>query len=765
MFIKRRIFTLFAVLVYLSSSLGSLSFADELAKPNLKHPDYAHEYLGEDKYENFNRKIFVFNSKLNKWVLRPVHIVWASIMPKYGMDRIQSAYNNIEYPKRLVSSLIQRDFKATKSETIRFLTNSTIGLGGLYDPAKSLLKIEPAQESMDQALAKCKVKQGPYLVMPGISSTTPRGMFGKLLEWPLEPTLYFASPVTIAVKAGLLVNKTSYMQPIVKMIESTYADPYDIAKKLYGIESYIRNSNLDRKEVLDTEVQIYDEMVKRDVNAEFITFLEKERAMRGEPPQAASEHSSEVVDKVAVTTGAAAPLAENKSSAEHKNTLATKTGVVGGIPAKTGSNATSDKIAINDSLSGTKAAEDIIATDGNVNPNLIADIMLQDYKPQGPVTDSLRTALFEVPDINDSMWSELSVWNRSFAKRIKTSSVNVDPSRDNYKYRYIMQKDKDAPVAILFPSIGEGITTHHSVVLAKIFYDEGYSVVMQGSHFHWEFVKSMPAGYKPGLPSQDMDYLKIVTSKILTSLQDKYDCKFSEKVVVGTSFGAMATLFLADKEAQNNTMNIIKFISINPPIELLYALRQIDKNNEEWHKNPANLKHRVAVTAAKIIQISQSKGTPDEKINAYAFSEEEAKLITGFMLHQKLSDLIFTIEETSKSKKANIYEEINNMNYRDYAEKYIVKEKYNSYEEMDFDTSLHSIAGYLQNNDNYKIYHTVDDYLVSQQQLKKLKEYSNNKIVFLNNGSHLGFLYRKEFQDELKKDIAQHKPEEMISTK
>ena len=60
-----------------------------------KYPDYAKMYLGEDIHENFNRKMFNLNSKLNKYVARPVHIIWSSIMPKFGMDRIRDVYNNI----------------------------------------------------------------------------------------------------------------------------------------------------------------------------------------------------------------------------------------------------------------------------------------------------------------------------------------------------------------------------------------------------------------------------------------------------------------------------------------------------------------------------------------------------------------------------------------------------------------------------------------------------------------------------------------------
>ena len=56
-----------------------------------------------------------------------------------------------------------------------------------------------------------------------------------------------------------------------------------------------------------------------------------------------------------------------------------------------------------------------------------------------------------------------------------------------------------------------------------MFFDEGYSIVMLGSHFHWEFVRSMPEGYCPGIPSQDADNIKLVTHKILDKLDEDDD--------------------------------------------------------------------------------------------------------------------------------------------------------------------------------------------------------------------------------------------------
>jgi ABC-type transporter lipoprotein component MlaA len=382
-----------SILTAILLCLINTTYAEELLKQQSKYPDYAYIYLGDDKYEKMNRKVFAFNLGLNKYAIRPIHILWTSIMPEYGIERIQSAYKNIEYPKRLVSSFIQKDFKATGSETVRFLTNTTIGLGGLFDPAKSIFHIEPLDEDMEQALTKCKCNSGPYVVLPVISGVTTRAMLGKLLDTSLNPTTYVGTPILAMVKAGLTVNRTSFIQPLIKMIEENYADPYEIARKMYGINYFIKAENLDRKEILENGFEQPEELPP-DVNPELVRLPDLKASSQNDLKISEIVNNNEKLDDILV------------------------------------------KNYISDSS------------------KLLADKVIFDYKPQSPVIDSMRTALFDLPDINNSIWNELSVWNRSFANKIKTSSVNITPDKENYKFRYIMQKDKNAPVIIIYPSIG-----------------------------------------------------------------------------------------------------------------------------------------------------------------------------------------------------------------------------------------------------------------------------------------------------------------------
>lgn len=715
---KNKIFASFLLVVTLWINVSSCVFA----QVENKNPNYVQEFLGEDKFENFNRKMFTFNSKLNKYALRPINIVWASIMPKYGMDRLQGVYSNVLYPRRLLSTLIQRDFSAAGGETLRFLINSTVGLGGMFDPAKKYLKIEQKNADMEQALAKCNIKQGPYLVCPILNATSPRGLIGWALDTALDPSSYLGIPFMALVKLGFTVNKIAYLQPMLSMIESNYADPYDIARTLYGIDNFIKNSNV-------VEKKVSGELVGGE-NSIFVDFINQ---------SSAENYCSDYVcfGKIEPEKSIYEEVAYQSDPGWEKNNLWEDT-------------------FESDVIEQAQLAEMSVPVpkEKEKSPVLKADIFLTDYNSQGPVIDAMRTVFFDLPGIDESIWSELSIWNRSFAKRIKTSAVNLSPSRDDYKFRYILQKDKNSPVVIIYPSIGEGYTSHHSVVLAKLFYEQGYSAIIMGSHFQWEFVKSMPVGYKPGIPGKDIEYLQMASAKIVDFLQSKYECEFKDKVVVGTSFGAMMTLYLAEKESRDKVLEVSKYISINPPVDLIYAMNQFDQNSIEWKQNPDELKDKAALIAAKIKRLLDSEELKKLHMEKLPFNEDEAKLITGFVMHQKLSDLIFAMENGFDLKdKSKIYKMINKMNYHDYVEKYMIGEEYKNLEEISKVANLYLIGKFLKSNDNYKIYHSIDDYLVTSKQLGLLKSYCGENLVLMSNGSHLGFLYRPEFIDTLRHEI------------
>ena len=87
------------------------------------------------------------------------------------------------------------------------------------------------------------------------------------------------------------------------------------------------------------------------------------------------------------------------------------------------------------------------------------------------------------------------------------------------------------------------------------------------------------------------------------------------------------------------------------------------------------------------------------------------------------------------------------MSYQDYAEKYLNLQADDNCEYA----TLYALSDYLTTNNNYKIYEAFDDYLLNTNQISKLKAIAGDKLCCINCGSHLGFLYKKEFLNEFKK--------------
>lgn len=645
-----------------------------------KYPSYSKIFMGDDVFEKINRRIFNVNLKLNKIFVKKIHIVWASIFPEFIINSLNRTYYNIEYPKRMVSSLLQRDWDGVRHETKRFIINTTLGVAGLFDFAYKVFNLESYDEDMEQALAKCKVKCGKYLVLPFLSSTTSRDILGRIFDFLLTPTTYIMAPVAAAIKLGLLINRTHFIQPIIKMVESNFADPYDIARKFFGVQKYIKLSNYDRKNVLDSIEDNYDEV----------------------------------------------ELVDNKLKEEVLH------------------------------VKGSIGKSDNLIVDEKPDDELRADIFLLNYNPQNPILDSMRTALFDIKEVNKSIWSEISIWNRCFNKKIKTANIEIVKNRPLYKIRYILQKDKASPLVILFPSIGEGVNNHHSAILAKIFYDEGYSVLILGNHFQWEFLKSLEEGYILGDISKDVKYINALVNNSISYLSKKYDRVFLKRIALGTSLGAYGVLFLANEQYLFGANNIDKFIAICPPFQLTYAVNKLDKIIASWKNYPDDFKEKIAITTAKVLR-AYNESKNNKTFDKLPFSNYEAKLISAFVFHQKLSDLIYT---TEKSKNPNIddkdlYNLIYDMNYKNYLDKYLNAGL--NFEKPDEKETLSILSNYFINSDNYRIFHSLDDYLTDKKQLKELRRYCENKLTLFNNGAHLGFLYRDEFINELKKEIALNK--------
>jgi len=130
-----------------------------------------------DPLEPLNRKIFWFNLKAQKYVLDPVARVWHAAMPDPAERALARFFDNLDFPIDLVNNLLQGKAKGAGVESLRFLVNSTVGIGGLFDPAASW-GFEAHPEDFGQTLGVWGFHPGPYLMLPLWGPSNVRESFG-----------------------------------------------------------------------------------------------------------------------------------------------------------------------------------------------------------------------------------------------------------------------------------------------------------------------------------------------------------------------------------------------------------------------------------------------------------------------------------------------------------------------------------------------------------------------------------------------------------
>ncbi|CAM4437735.1 MAG: Intermembrane phospholipid transport system lipoprotein MlaA [Legionella sp.] len=143
-----------------------------------------------DPYEPFNRKVYKFNSALDKVVLKPSAKVYRAVLPAFVRKGVNNFYSNLDLIPTVGNDLLQAEGKWAIRDTWRFLINSTLGVGGILDVAKEF-SLQPHSNDLGLTLAKWGDKNSPYLVLPFLGPSTIRDGAGWLFQFALySPYVY-----------------------------------------------------------------------------------------------------------------------------------------------------------------------------------------------------------------------------------------------------------------------------------------------------------------------------------------------------------------------------------------------------------------------------------------------------------------------------------------------------------------------------------------------------------------------------------------------
>jgi phospholipid-binding lipoprotein MlaA len=181
-----------------------------------------------DPYENFNRKMFIFNDTVDDYVAKPISDGYKWITPQFMQTGVYNFFNNLKDINVVINDILQAKFAQGAYDTGRFALNTTMGLGGFVDVAKSV-GLEQNDEDFEQTLAVWGVPQGSYLVIPFLGPSTVRGIPGAAFDAAANPTSYVGLPVQLIS----LLNTRANAEGALKFIDEAALDPYVFTRESF----------------------------------------------------------------------------------------------------------------------------------------------------------------------------------------------------------------------------------------------------------------------------------------------------------------------------------------------------------------------------------------------------------------------------------------------------------------------------------------------------------------------------------------------------
>jgi phospholipid-binding lipoprotein MlaA len=213
-----------------------------------------------DPWERTNRTTFKVNMALDHAIARPVARTYEKVTPRLVRTGVSNFMDNLFYPVTMVNDVLQLKFKPFAQATGRFVLNTTVGIGGLFDPA-SQVGLPKNEEDLGQTFGYWGAKPGPYFVIPILGPSDVRDGIGRVGDTYLSPLHYIDNSYVRYGIYGVGVLDARYrLLPQDKLLDEAY-DPYTLLKNAYlqRRQYQVTDGQLSDKELQKQDQQQYDE--------------------------------------------------------------------------------------------------------------------------------------------------------------------------------------------------------------------------------------------------------------------------------------------------------------------------------------------------------------------------------------------------------------------------------------------------------------------------------------------------------------------------
>ena len=206
------------------------------ATPPASDPEALAEFRElNDPLEPANRFFYAVNDGIDTYFLRPIAVAYRDVVPGAVRRPIRNLLTNMAAPTAFANDVLQGHPRKAGDMMMRFVINTTVGVGGLFDVATGW-GYPDHDTDFGMTLAVWGVGEGPFLFLPIIGPSNPRDATGYAGQFGLDPFTYatFGGYKTLSgSRAGLsaIDTRERLIDPI-DQVKRTALDPYATFRSL-----------------------------------------------------------------------------------------------------------------------------------------------------------------------------------------------------------------------------------------------------------------------------------------------------------------------------------------------------------------------------------------------------------------------------------------------------------------------------------------------------------------------------------------------------
>jgi len=183
-----------------------------------------------DPFERFNRDMYAINITVDKYTFKPLAKGY-KILPTPIRRGFANIFSNFATPRSALNNFLQGKPKRGFSELGRFLFNTTLGLGGIFDVAGAG-GMPRYDENFSQTLAVWGIPEGPYLVLPFFGPSSMLDAAGLPVDYYTDVNTYLRSSVKDKLYLFRALDARARLLSVEPLIEKS-TDPYISLREAY----------------------------------------------------------------------------------------------------------------------------------------------------------------------------------------------------------------------------------------------------------------------------------------------------------------------------------------------------------------------------------------------------------------------------------------------------------------------------------------------------------------------------------------------------